>query len=400
MPVVFVFGIVGVIAPLLPLYFAGIGMNKSQIAVLLAVPGIVTIAANQWWGYLADLRVNRKRLLIAMSVFAAGVAFVYPMARSFAAVVGMAAALSFFSDARIPMLQATVLADRDGENRFALQRTIGSLSFICFLFGTDWMMQHSTTGDAVMFRVAVVMNILLVLSLFPLKDRVAGRPTRSDGLQHMGFWQVQRVLLRKPVIRWFFIFLLVFQFPHMLSLGFQAVLLQETGVKNPGFWTGMCFGIGALIETVAFLKIKQVLTRVRLMPMFLIAAAAQVIRWGLIAAHPTLAVIVLSNLLHLFTFGVTYICSIVLINREAPPEFRSSGQSLLAIVYSSVANMLGPLFGALFFTAFGIRDWYAFAAVIALLAIPLGWRVKTLYEREHGVSGFWVRGAPASATVL
>ena len=118
---------------------------------------------------------------------------------------------------------------------------------------------------------------------------------------------------------------------------------------------------------------------------------AQIVRWAIIWSFPVLWVVQATNLLHIFTFGLMHICTVVLINRETPAHLRASGQALLSIVYMTLGGTLSQVIASAFFTFGNVHQFYGLAALLAIPSLPLWLRMKTLYERKHGVSGFWIR---------
>ncbi|MBI5155357.1 MFS transporter [Candidatus Poribacteria bacterium] len=378
-----IFSVVGLTFPMFPLYFQSAGLSKSQIAVLMSMPGVAGLAAFQLWGYMADVLYNRRTVLAGTSAVAALTALGFPVVAGFWAFLILTALNALFSDPRVPIYNAMVLANHCGESSFARIRITGSLSFIVTVLVVGWIADRpGGPGAGVIFPLLVAVNLLVIPSLFFVADQPVGHGRKRAGPSGPGFWQVQRILLAKPVLRAFLLFVLVFQLPHNISMLFQSVLVKDLGGSTTDAMGA--FAVAAGVEILVFFFGSWLLDHVRLMWLFFVAVAAQVLRWALICAVTTIPSIYLSNTLHAFTFGVMYLCAVVFVNREVPPEYRSSGQSLLAIVYVCFGNLAGPLLSAAFLYQFPVRWWYGVAAAISLLAIPLWWRTKRLYDEEHG----------------
>ncbi|MCB2153772.1 MFS transporter [bacterium] len=384
------FAMIGLYFPMFPLYFRSIGLSPSQIAILMAVPGVSTLLANQIWGYLTDVQLNRRTVIALMCLVASVTAVLFPRFETFGALLIMMGVNSFFSDGRIPMVNAMVLANRKGEERFGPIRLCGSMAFVLstILAGRLSDMEGGP-GIRVIFPMLVVVNLSWAAMMYFVKDFPLGQGRKVAPDRRVSILQVQRILLRKPVVRSFLIFVLIFQLAHHISLIFQGLLIKDVGGSTTD--VAIAYSIGAVAEMIIFIFSRKLLASVRLMPLLLAAALAQIIRWALVFTFPTVPVIFATNCLHMFTFGLMYLTAVVFMNREVPPEVRSSGQTILAIVYGSFGMILGPLLGSIIFQFLSIRWWYAFATIVACLALPLWYRVRTGYEREHNVSGFWVR---------
>jgi PPP family 3-phenylpropionic acid transporter len=210
-----------------------------------------------------------------------------------------------------------------------------------------------------------------------------------------GFWHVQRTLLAKPALRWFFAFIALTQLAHGAAMIFQSVLIEELG----GTYQHVSFALntGALAEISVFLGFAFLMRHIRLMGLLLLAFLGSGVRWLVIyaATHidgiPVLPVIIASNVFHLFSFGIMYMASVIMIEREVPAAFRTSGQTLLGLIFFTAGAAGGPLLSALFFEIGSLTDLYGAAALITFLATPLWWKMKKAYEADLGVSGFWIR---------
>jgi len=365
---------------MLPLYFLSIGMSESQIALLLGTAALATLATQQFWGYLSDVALGRKRLLALMTVGSCLAALAIPQFRTFPAVAAAMFVFAAFTNPRPPLINAVILTSGGGCARhFGTFRSIGSLAFVVAAVGVsiaaDW---PGGPGLRVIFPAIVGGNLLFLTFLgpLPMPDGADGPGARPSLAEVLG------VLLRNRIVRAFLLFILAYQLPHNFSLMMQVVLVKQLGLGAKAAVAPIL--LGALIEIIAFLAIRRAVARFSLMRLFLAGILAQVLRWGAIFVWPTFTVIVLTNLLHLFTFGVMYMCAVLLIDQEAPPRYRSSAQSLLNIFYMTVAMVLGPLASSLFLAHFTIRQWYGFAGIAAMASFPLWAALRRRYESERG----------------
>ncbi|MEQ8819585.1 MAG: MFS transporter [Sumerlaeia bacterium] len=401
LPQIWVFAAVALYFPVFPLFFREVGMSDGQIAVLFAVPGMIGFLALQSWGYVADVLLNRKWVLLVMSLLAAGVAALFPYFTSFWALFFLSALRAFFSDARIPMVQSLTLANRGGEKHFGPIRLFGTFSFIGLAWLVGWWADRpGGPGIFITFPLLIVMNLAMVVTMFFVKGAPRGHVHQQHEMTRPGFWHVQRTLLANPVVRTFLLFLFVYQLPHNISHGFQSVLIQDLGGDNSAaIWP---VNIAAIAEIPVFIFAAGLLKKVRIVPLLLVGAIAQVLRWSLVAAVPSIPVIYASNLFHALTFGIMYLGAVMLMNREIPKAYRSSGQTLMTLVYSSMAGMLGPLTSAVAFRFIpgeenDVHLWYWVAAAIAACSIPLWFLVARAYRERHGTVRFWI-GEPVSVS--
>jgi PPP family 3-phenylpropionic acid transporter len=297
---------------------------------------------------------------------------------------------------RISMTVSMVMADRDGQARFPFIRTMGTISFIVACGSAGWLADRFDIR--VIFPMLIFMNIMMVFSLLPIRETSSRKRALAMGeLPEVppGFWHVQRTLLAKPALRWFFAFIALTQLAHGAAMIFQSVLIEELG----GTYQHVSFALntGALAEISVFLGFAFLMRHIRLMGLLLLAFLGSGVRWLVIyaATHidgiPVLPVIIASNVFHLFSFGIMYMASVIMIEREVPAAFRTSGQTLLGLIFFTAGAAGGPLLSALFFEIGSLTDLYGAAALITFLATPLWWKMKKAYEADLGVSGFWIR---------
>lgn len=407
-PIIWTYGVVALTFPFWPIYFSDIGLSESKIALLLAIGPVVALFAGQFWGYLADVRYNIRTCMVAMSVGTALLSALFPLLTGFAALLLLMALFAGMSNGRIAMVTAMVLDNRDGERRFGLLRTTGSVSFIIIGFIASiladrydllpldllkgWLRDLSPV--VITFPLLVIVNLLVALSVFPVRDYAWGMrgKIQNHGEPAPTFLQVQRYLFTQPVIRAYIPFLLFSQLPHHFSHMMTSLLVVDelngttTQATLPAY-------IGAAAEIVIFLTFARISASIRLMPLFFIATIAQALRWALMYFWPTLPVIYMAASLHMFSYGLMYMCSVILFNRELPPAYRSSGQTLLNMMYISFGMTLGPLIGSVFLKMerFDLLDWYALSALLVCAGLPFWAMLKNRYNREHNVSGFWIR---------
>ncbi|MDK2970377.1 MAG: transporter, family, 3-phenylpropionic acid transporter [Candidatus Sumerlaeota bacterium] len=392
-PTLWVFSVVALTFPFWPLYFQTIGLSESQIGYLWAVGALASLFSQQFWGYLADVRYNIKWCMIVMSVGSAAVSVVFPVFTSFAALVTLMTLFSALSTARIPMVSALILDNRGGEERYGPLRTWGTVIFIVVLFGTSWLVDRQAMGIGIIFPLLVVANVLCALTMIPVKGYAYGsRRQINSRLQKLpSFVEVQKLLLSYPVIRAFIPFMFFTQLPHNFSHMMLPVLVRNTGAGDQAWLATLPIVIGAASEMVVFLTFLAISRRIRLMPLLFLSAFSGIVRWSMIALSPSLPVICLSAVLHMMTYGMLHMCSVVLVNRELPAALRSSGQTLLNILSLAFGLLLGSLLSGIFLEFFSLRSWYAVSGITSALALPFWFVLMRRYNGEHGVHGFFVR---------
>lgn len=376
LPMVTIFAVIGLWFPFFAPYCESIGLDKREIMVLTGVGPLVAIVFQQFWGYVADMILGRRVTFLALSGVCAALMAAFLWVRSFEGLLVMVGLLAAFSNPRVPMASALVLSSQGGRTLYGLLRTAGTYAFVVAVFFGGVM--ADTFGIAVIFVLLIITNVLCAVSVWPVREAPVGRRRRDPNAEPPpSFMAVQRVLLAKPLVRWFLLFTIVMNIPHGASVILQSLLVKELDGTNTHIaWS---LGIGAVAESIVFLAFAPLRRRVSLMTMLLLGSMASVVRWLIIFAMPTLGVVLATNVLHLFTFGLLHMASVVLIDEELPARFRTSAQSLLGIVTLTAGTAMGPFLSAGFFWAFGegsLREWFGLAGVLSLAALPAWWMMR------------------------
>lgn len=390
MPIVWTYSVIALTFPFWPLYFDSIGLTESQISLLIGVGPLAGILVFQYWGYLSDTVLNIRMCILLMSLATAVISAIFPYFRSFYALLVLMALFAVFSNARVGMTTALVLQNKDGERQYGPMRTLGSVAFIIIVFLVAPLTDPATgMGEAIIFPLLVVVNLLCAVSVLTIKDRPMGTQM-MDRSKRPTFMQVQRILLASPVMRMFLLYLAVSQVPHNISHHF-VILFVRDDLGGSNAQATATVNIGAVMEILIFLTFGRLLANVRLMPLFFFAVASQVVRWGMIYLYPSLFSVFVSSALHMFTYGLMHMCSVILVNRELPEEFRASGQTMLNLIHMSVTMTIGPLMAAAFFQFASLRAWFGFSAAMAAVSLFFWIAMNRRYCEKHGVSGFWAR---------
>ena len=117
------FGLVGILAPYMPLYFEQRGLSAVEIGLLIALGQAMRMVGPNLWGWLADRSGHRTRILrttslalvasFALLFFPGGFGFV------FAAMV----LVNFFQTAQMPVAEALASAQLRGQAEALAQRS-------------------------------------------------------------------------------------------------------------------------------------------------------------------------------------------------------------------------------------------------------------------------------------
>jgi PPP family 3-phenylpropionic acid transporter len=316
--------------------------------VLAAIP-LVGIAAQPFWGQVADRTGSRARVLFLVACgAAAGYAAMF-FARSFAALLLATAGLAFFSSAMVPTCVAVTLAltGAGGARAFGRARVWGTVGFLVCVVAFPRLLHGvqqraglepvaggpSEPGLELMFpatSAVVFVGALLALAL-PRTGAVGVRAPRGD-------WR--RLLRHGPFVR-----LLAFA-------GVAYLCLQGPMSFFPVFVRAR----GGSIDSVSEMWILMLLLEIpliwasgasleRLGPRGLLAIGvlAGGVRWVVCGFADDLSWIYPVQILHGVVVAGLVIGGPLYVDAVCPDRLRSTGQGLLAMVGVSVGGIASQL---------------------------------------------------------
>ena len=168
---------------------------------------------------------------------------------------------------------------------------------------------------------------------------------------------------------------------HATFYTFGALHWQAQGLSAA--WVGTLWAIGVFAEVVLFALSAPVVRRFGPAQLIVAGAGASVVRWGVMAFDPPLAVLIPLQLLHALTYGAAHLGAILFITRAVPHQGMGSAQAFYATIAAGLAlGIVGLISGALFAQIGG-----------AVYLVPTCRRDDRLRRRRHAVAWLGRRGA-------
>jgi PPP family 3-phenylpropionic acid transporter len=339
-------GSLGVFFPYFSLYLReNAGLSGSQLGWVLAMPPLIGMFAQPFWGQVADRTGARSRILVWLSLFSSVGYFVVGLTDGFLAILVATAALALFSTAIIPITTSVTLAvlREAGLHAFGYVRAWGTVGYFIVVVAFPWIVERYQAAQGaylagasvspalrVMFPVtaSLVFFSAIVAIFLPRAGAVAVRALRGD-------W---RELLRNHA----YLRLLVFSFAANLLL-FGPMWLFPIFVHSRGgdiatirgMWIVMLiFEIPLVLATGSGLK--------RFGPRGLLAAGvlAGGLRWLLCAAVTDSFWLYAVQALHGVTVVGLNLGSPLYLDQVTPDKLRSTAQAVLSMVSAGIAGMI------------------------------------------------------------
>jgi PPP family 3-phenylpropionic acid transporter len=383
-------GSLGIFFPYFSLYLReNAGLSGTQLGIILAIPPLVGMVVQPFWGQVAD-RTGARSHLLAILTLATAVGYLgLGYAREFGAIVLATAALSVVGTALFPMMISVSLAilHDAGRHAFGRVRVWGTLGFFALIIGFPWILSLyrdgyelpaatgsvSQPGLEVMFPVIAVLVFIAALIAFflPKTGMVSMRAARGD-------W---RELLRNPAFVRFLVFALLAHFLLHGPLWFFPLFVRSRGGDLDsirGMWILML-----LVEIPLVLFTGSGLKRLGARGLLMLGVAASGVRWLLCALIVDGALLFAIQALHGVTVVGVNLGSPLYLDTVAPERLRSTAQGILSMVSIGVAGIASNIAAGWLVERGGTDALYLICGIGSLaLGLLTVWMLPASKERS------------------
>lgn len=342
-------------------YFQMRGAGTAHLSVLLALPPMISIVSQPFWGALGDRSRSRNRVLRGMILLAVGLILLLPLSGSAAWMMVVSALFAGCYTSIQPMGDSIILEAllNQGDQPFGPLRLCGSLSFAVFnlCFG---LLVGERFGWVIGLTAALLLGVFFSTWLLP---STPGHQAESG--RRMSLMDLFRLEGMKPLLVLFMMLQLCMgYFYSFFSVHFTSLPGGTVGLL------GLAYFLSALSELPFLLNADRLFDRLGAGRLMCLSALAMMLRWVLLAACPNVPVVMCSQVLHGGGFIVMSVSMAKHMNATVPDELKSSGQLLLAVVGFGIARTFGILGGGLLSSALGgTRPGFAVMAGVCLLAL-------------------------------
>ncbi|MDN3564915.1 MFS transporter [Paeniroseomonas aquatica] len=357
----------GVLSPFLPAVLAVQGASASQIGLLLGLGVVVRLVAMPVAGRLADLW-DRPRQVLAALLAAAGLAALgYGLALGFLPLllVGVLHAVATGPMGPLPDALA-VRSAAAGRLDYGIVRGAGAAAFILANALAGWLAGMAGSPLVLLWLNAGLCGLAAVAALRLPPPARAAVPAGTAAAGGPG---TIRALFALPEFRRLLLVSGLVQGSHALYLGFATLRWQAAGIA-PGV-IGLLWSLSVAAEVLVFFWLgRPLLARLGPGRLCALAAAAGLLRWGLMAVTDAVPVLLLAQPLHGLTYAAQHLAAMAVLARVAAPDQAATAQSLHASLgagawTAALLLVSGPLYEALGGSAFWVM------AAASALAVPL-----------------------------
>ena len=352
----------GASSPYIPVWFASRGLSGAEIGLILSAPMFaraVTAPAIAMW---ADSFRLRRTPLILMGLTTALAYGLLAAPFGFAWWFGIWFVANTILSTMIPLTDVIVLgrARREGFN-YGWPRGIGSVAFIIANVAVGLLLARFSPELVLVWITAAAMLAAgcarALLPPDPVREGGAGSAL-AERLAGLGD------LLKDKNFMLVVVSVGLIQAAHAFYYSFSILSWKQQDL--PESMTGLLWGVAVAVE-VAFMWFMEPWRR-RIGPrnLLMIGGGAALVRWTVLSFAPPLAVVVLMQALHTFTYAATFLASLQLVERLSTPANASAAQTINSALSGGLLMGAATIGSGWLFDAVGTKGYLAMAAMSAL----------------------------------
>lgn len=352
----------GVSLPFIATYFHARGLSGAQIGLILAAPLLIRPLTGPVLAVWADGFALRRTPLALLAVGAGAGYLAMLVAPGFWGLLACWLVGMTFMTTLTPLIDVLTLrrARLDGFN-YGLPRGAGSAAFIVANLAMGAVLTVAAPSVIVAWITAAILGVAVVSVAVLPPERVHAAGAKPD---RQARWAGLGGLLRDKTFLLAVAATGLIQGAHAFYYGFSALLWRKQGIAEP--MIGVLWGVGVAVE-VGFMWFAEPWRRkVGPEKLLVLGGTAAVLRWTAYAFAPPLWLLFPLQALHALTFAASFMASLRLIERLAPPQSASAAQAINSALSAGFMLGVGTLASGPLFDVLGSRGYLAMALMAGL----------------------------------
>ncbi len=363
----------GVVSPFLPAFLERRGLPAEEIATVLAANTAIRLVSAPLAGRFADRYRLWSRLLAGCAAAAGACALLFLVGRGFPALLVVAVAQASLLAPLAPLSDAlAVTASETGQGgssrpnfRYGWVRGIGSAAFI---LGS--LLAGHLAGPLGL-SVTIWLNALLLgaaaLCALPVPN-ITKRPQEPDR-ERGELWALLKL---PPFLRLMLAAGLILG-SHALHDSFAVIIWSDARIDTAT--SSFIWSESVAAEVVVFCLVgPAILERLGPGGCAALAAAAGVLRWGIMGTSTAVIALALVEPLHGLTFALFHLAAMRVIAQSVPTRLAATAQAVYGTVAIGVSTALLTLASGWLYANFSSRGFWVMAALCAI-AMPIAVRL-------------------------
>lgn len=361
----------GAVFPLLSIYLeTQMGLNNTQIGLIVSIIPMVTIFGQPIWGIVSDI-TSRPRLLLLIAVLAGGVmSLLYTWLDGFFLLFLGMIGIAIFQSAVVPLSDSLTLNFvQIYQKEYGNIRLWGSLGFALavFLLGQLTEKTHDTTW---IFYALALAYFLSALSLKPF-------PKRGHGV-HVDFRSGINTLMRNKT---FVLFLsanfLIFG-PVLANNYYFGKFILSVGGTMAGI--GVAFLIAAGSEAPFMKNAQKIIDRFDPLLVLLICTIFSGGRWIFYAIDPSVTWVYATTIIQGISVGLYVPAALLFVRQVASKHVQATAVGIYSAVGNGMGNAFFTFLGGLLIDIWNVNGMYVLFSAMTFIGLGIIYVIKRQYE--------------------
>ena len=358
------FGVMGIYLPYFNLYLYHIKLSGFQIGVLSALRSVLLVLFPVLWGMLADRLQARRAIYVSCNIASAMLWSLYLCTTRFEWLVIITFGYGIFFSPIISFLEAITMDVLGKEKlRYGQTRAWGSIAFIAVVILVGGVI------DA--YPVGVILPLILIGGLIQSMVSLgapSGRTAKLTGLSGgAGHLKSQKSIV-------FLICAFLMLLSHGAYYGFFSIHLERLGFGKT--FIGISWAVASAAEIIVMIHSGRLFKRFSLETVMVFSFSIAAMRWFLLAFVDSGPVILITQVLHAFTYGAFHMASILYVDALSSAASKTLGQAVNNAVSYGLGLMAGFFMSGYLYETIGSHALFMTSGGIALI----GGMIMKLYQ--------------------
>lgn len=358
------FGVMGVYLPYFNLYLYHIRLSGFEIGVLSGLRSVLLVLFPVLWGMLADRFQARKAIYVSCNMASALVWSFYLFTTRFEWLVVITLGYGIFFSPIISFLEAFTMDVLGKEKlRYGRTRAWGSAAFIAVVL---------LVGRGIdVYSVRMILPLILAGGLLQSFISLGVPSIRSTRLKRFSENTGQLTSLKSIV---FLICAFLMLLSHGAYYGFFSIHLEKLGFGKS--YIGLSWAVASAAEIMVMVHSGRLFKRFSLENVMVFSLMAASLRWFLLSRIDSGPVILMTQVLHAFTYGAFHMASILYIDTLSSDSAKTLGQAVNNAVSYGLGLMAGFFLSGYLYEIIGAHALFMISGAIALFGgmIMMGYR--------------------------
>lgn len=367
-------------SPFLSTYYAQQGLSSSQIGILRTISSISCVLIQPLWARRSDKTGKAKHYaaLVVLGVMLS--LYTFYIGNSFWNFFFSSFLLTIFSTSVSPLIDAIVVRNADRLHyNFALIRMGGTVGYAIISLVVGIYLKKNPSYQFLFASISYAFLLFLIFRLPNSENHQPIAEPKPYNFKHL--FQLADIFVSKNIY-----FVLAFAFIYQLGASFlgsfMGVYVVSLGYSQAQ--VGMLSCVQAVSEVPVLLLLPKLNKKFNGLHLIAIASVLMGIRL-LVASGGSLTFLILAQAMQGITYMVIHFGAITYISSHVKSGKSSQGQSVLYIVQTGIASIIGQVIGGFTIDTIGIRLSYITVGIFVVITTVIIMAVLFRFEQKQNI---------------